>query len=374
MTSTILANPADAHFAGGFTYTPFGGGWFDFVLPFDYVTGSDITVQLQALLFNLPDPGGLTPDSSSCYIWGWGAQFNDGAITGATGTYLGGPPTLVPGSVCVPFIRLPVGAHTDEPIQHLLTSVNALETVQFIVPGTNETSFTQPGYCGWIVGDAGSPPAGPLPPGTAGQGVTYPDASDEALANSFFLGTPSNANNGYTGSSTLGAYQVIAETKTLAAGDTISILMQFSSLGSPGPALQAGTTSITVITSGSRQTTVPLTDVYVGFMSGNSGIATTHGTISPEYAVNSTYPDVDVNSPWVPLYDGAYSNLYLVSADIPGPTPTSTPRRFLAQSRPVRRGQNRSGTAVVPVTDDARITQSGDIRITMEADIRVILP
>ncbi len=53
--------------------------------------------------------------------------------------------------------------------------------------------------------------------------------------------------------------------------------------------------------------------------------------------------------------------------------PATTSRRFLAQSRPVRRGPHRT-SAIVPITDDARITESGDIRITMEADIRIVLP
>ncbi len=83
------------------------------------------------------------------------------------------------------------------------------------------------------------------------------------------------------------------------------------------------------------------------------------GADSPE-KLNST-PDV-----WT---DG-FGILYIADRF----APDTTVRRFLSQSRPVRHGQNRSGAAVVPVTDDARITQSGDIRITMEADIRVILP
>ncbi len=62
--------------------------------------------------------------------------------------------------------------------------------------------------------------------------------------------------------------------------------------------------------------------------------------------------------------------LYIAEAFVPPVTVTQ--RRFLAQSRPVRHGSG--APAIVPITDDARITESGDIRITMEADIRVILP
>ncbi len=371
--SLVLTNTPNAHVAGGFTYTPFGGCWFDFVLPVDYVTGSDITVELQAFLFNLPDPGGLDPDPVYCYMIGWGAQFNEGTITGATGTYTGGPPTLVPGSECVTFVRLADDAHSDEPIQHFLTALNTPETIQFIVPGTNETSVITPGYCGWIVGDSGFPPPGPLPPGTPGLGVTYPDDSSNATAGSFFAGIPASANNGYFGSSTLPAYRVLASTKDLSAGDTISILMQFQCFTSSGPVIQAGIGSINVLTSAGRNTSVPITDCIVGFMDGDGPIATTHGSISPEYVVNHTFPDVDVNPPWVPLYNGAYSNMYLVDTTPIPPPPSSGARRFLAQSRPVRRGPHRTA-AIVPITDNARITESGDIRITMEADIRIVLP
>ncbi len=64
-----------------------------------------------------------------------------------------------------------------------------------------------------------------------------------------------------------------------------------------------------------------------------------------------------------------YGVLYITE----GYSPPSTSRRFLAQSRPIRRGPHRT-SAIVPITDDARITESGDIRITMEADIRIVLP
>ncbi len=64
----------------------------------------------------------------------------------------------------------------------------------------------------------------------------------------------------------------------------------------------------------------------------------------------------------------------LYIADAFTPPPSSTSRRFLAQSRPTDPRVTFGQVPIVPVTDDARITESGDIRITMEADIRVILP
>lgn len=151
--------------------------------------------------------------------------------------------------------------------------------------------------------------------------MVYPDNSSESLANSFFIGVPGSANNGYTGSSTLGTYQVAAGSKVLGPGDTVSILMQFFSFGDLGPELQAGTGLITVITSGGRHTDIPLTDVRVGFMNGNSGIAVTHGTITQEYPVDFIYPDAAVHGGVLPLYDAAFSNLYLVALTPTPPVP-----------------------------------------------------
>ncbi len=109
-----------------------------------------------------------------------------------------------------------------------------------------------------------------------------------------------------------------------------------------------------------------------------------HGFLSPAPAgcyndtlgcvvsiMSNTYIDADsatlLNS--TPSNFSGYGALYIAE----GFHPPSTSRRFLAQSRPIRRGPHRTA-AVVPITDDARITENGDIRITMEADIRIVLP
>lgn len=315
----LLANPVNAHFAPPFTYSPPGGAFFNFTLPPDYQTGDDITVEVQALLFNFSQSP-LTPDAANCWLWGWGGQVNDGWITDAPSN---DGITIQPGSEVVQFIRATV---TGEPIQQMVTAVNTNpQTLSFVVPGKNETApgAVDPAHMGWIIGDAGFPPVGPLPPGTPGTGVTYPDAFNESSATSLFIGPPGAANNGYLASSTLSQYQVAANSKRLRAGSQISILMQLSSFGGVGPALQLGIGSITVITTGGRRTNVQIYDVHTGWMDGVDAPA--FGYATGEYFVNGSYPDSAVNGGLVPLYDAAYSNLYLYPLNYSSPDAAMIP-------------------------------------------------